>query len=167
MPSPSVAFVYNLQGPVSTPGTAAPTTVTESGWKDLALDPATGDLRLTQDPDDETDTLGGIQVRLVSGSIAVAQRVNIRFRLWLTEYHLDTRVGIPYVQQVLVANPDLALIRSLFRRVIKSTPGIKSVGALVMRWLKPDRRLIVDEFRATLVDGSTLTVEQPFIVFEA
>lgn len=152
MTSPSVAFVYSLQAPASTPGTAAPTTVEESGYKDLALDLATWDLALPP--------------RLVTGSEMIAQRIAIRFKFWFGEWFLDTREGVPYIEQVLVANPDLALIRSLFRRVIKTTPGVKAIQSLDMRWEKIDRRLIVDSFRATLTDGTTLTVETPFIVFQ-
>ena len=152
MTSPSIAFNYRLEIPASSAGTSAPTTIEESGWKDLALDLATWDLMLP--------------IQLVTGADAIAQRVAIRFKFWLGEWFLDTRQGVPYLQTVLVPNPDLTLIRTLFRRVIKTTPGVKHVGALDMRWEKAERRLIVDAFTATLVDGSELVMEAPFIVFQ-
>lgn len=160
MTSPSIAFNYRLEVPASSVGTSAPTTIEESGWKDLALDLATWDL----DMFDPANPVFGPW--LITGADAIAQRVAIRFKFWLGEWFLDTRQGVPYLQTVLVPNPDLTLIRTLFRRVIKTTPGVKHVGSLDMRWEKAERRLIVDAFTATLVDGSELVMESPFIVFQ-
>lgn len=152
MPSPSVSFVYSVTPSAAVVGTSAPTDVSDSGFKDLALDLTTWDLMLP--------------VQLVTGADAIAQRIAIRFKFWLGEWFLDTRQGVPYIERVLVANPDKSLIRTLFRRVIATTPGVKKVDELEVSLDRAARRLIVDSFRATLIDGTTLQIEEPFVVFE-
>lgn len=158
MGDPSIAFLFSITPPTAVEGTTEPTTIEMSGFKDLALDLATWDLRL-----DEVN--GAKYVVLVTGADAIAQRLAIRFKFWLGEWFLDTRQGVPYIERILVANPDLSLIRTIFRKVIVTTPGVKKVDDLEMTIDKSARRLVVSSFRATLVDGSTLTLEAPFIVF--
>lgn len=152
MSTPSVSFLYSITPPAAVAGTSAPTTLEDSGFKDLALDISTWDLELPP--------------RLITGADMIAQRIGIRFKFWLGEWFLDTREGVPYIEQVLVANPDLSLIRALFRRVITSTPGVKRVESLDLSFDRAARTLVVGSFRATLIDGSTLALESPFIVWQ-
>ncbi len=120
--------------------------------KDLAIDD-TGDLALPP--------------RLVEGIDAVVQRLRIRFRFWLREWFLDQRQGVPYLEQILVAAPDLLLIESIFRnRVILPTPGVASLRSFRMSRDRRARTLSIDDFEAALVDGSVLKItETPFVVY--
>jgi hypothetical protein len=117
---------------------------------ELALNLTTGDLL--------------IPPKIIRGAEAVAQRVRVRFRWFLGEWFLDERLGVPYYSDILVKNPDPILISFIFRRVLLSTPGVKSVSSFSATLDRTTRTLLVD-FEATLDNGIILTaVAEPFII---
>ncbi len=122
--------------------------------KDLALDPATGDLALPP--------------RYVTGAEAFAQRLSIRFQFWLGEHFLDLRQGIPYLKQVFIKAPRLDLIERLYRNVVLTTPGAAAVERFRMTFDRPRRELTVEDLKARLVTGDTfVATSSPFILPEA
>lgn len=120
-------------------------------YAEIALDEATGDIK--------------IPITIIRGADAVVQRLRVRFRFFLGEWFLDTRLGVPYFDSILVKNPDKILITSIFRRVIRTTPGVKRVDSLTASLDRPTRTLTTD-FRATLDDDITQIVAkaEPFIL---
>lgn len=72
---------------------------------------------------------------------AAAVQLRNRFQFVKGEYFLDTREGVPYFAYVFVKNPDLLLIKQLFRTVILSTPGIKDVLELTTSYDSSARNL--------------------------
>lgn len=64
---------------------------------------------------------------LVDGLAAIAQDVTTRLQFFLGEWFLNTSAGIPYFQKILVKNPNLAVVGSLLRKTILTTPGIKTL----------------------------------------
>jgi hypothetical protein len=58
---------------------------------------------------------------------AVAQGIKIRVRMILGEYYLDEEVGVDWLGQILVKNPDPAVVRELIRQAIASTPDVLEV----------------------------------------
>ncbi len=98
-------------------------------------------------------------------SQATAIKLADRFSLWRGEWFLDTREGVPYLQTVFRKNPDLNAIRSLFRFVILTTPGIVRVDDLTLDY-DPRARNLSYSFRAVDDNGATITggSGQPFIV---
>jgi hypothetical protein len=81
---------------------------------ELEIDTATGDLAFPP--------------RLLVGAAAIAQRLRTRLLFFKKEWFLDQRQGMPYYEQILVKNPDLTLVQSIFRRAILSTPGVLSIS---------------------------------------
>lgn len=117
---------------------------------ELALDLTTGDLFFPP--------------KIIHGAEAVAQRVRVRFKWFLGEWFLDQRQGVPYYQDILIKNPDPILISFIFRRVLLSTPGVRSVASFNASLDRQSRTLTVD-FEATLDDDSILTATaEPFII---
>ncbi len=65
---------------------------------------------------------------LVSGAVQKAQKIANTLGLVAGEWFLDTRVGIPYFENILgIKNPPLSLIRQIFTRGILTVEGIESV----------------------------------------
>lgn len=89
----------------------------------------------------------------------------LRFQLLEGEWYQDIRIGIPYFRLILVKNPDLAVVRQIFRKTILSIPVIASVDRLDMTFDKTDRRLAV-YFEATATDGRRMSggSGKPFIL---
>lgn len=116
----------------------------------FALDPATGDL--------------AVPIRILRGKEAVAQTIGVRFRWFSGEWFLDQREGVPYYRDVLVKSPDQILISSIFRAVLRSTPGVKLVKSF-RATLDPVTRTLTVDFEAVLDNGSVIrAAQEPFII---
>lgn len=111
----------------------------------------TGDLDLT-----------GHRLNLATGEAAIEQNLRIRLRFFLEEWFLDLRLGIPYFREILIKNPNLQLVRSIFREAVLGTAGINAVNDLTVAVNSSTRTLAVD-FIATMDTGAEL-VFNPFII---
>jgi hypothetical protein len=98
-------------------------------------DPATGDIDLSKG------------LRFTSSLVEyVSQRLGENLSLFLGEWFLDQRQGIPYFQKIIGsrARPvDLALFESIFRRAILKTAGVASVRNFAIRFDRSTRVLAV------------------------
>jgi hypothetical protein len=89
---------------------------------------------------------------LVTGRDAIAQHLSIRLRTFLGEWFLDRRVGMPYFEQILVKDPNLAAVKALYRRAILTTPGVTDLKRLELTADAVNRSLTVS-FLAETKDG--------------
>lgn len=81
-------------------------------YKDLLV--IDGDLVLTSDENE-------------LGTNPILQDCVQRLSFFWREWFLDNTQGLPFYQQILIKNPDLAKIDALFINVILGTPGIESL----------------------------------------
>ena len=86
---------------------------------DLAMDVSTSDL-----------IVQGGDLMIVDNAERVAQQVLITLREWLGERFLKTSDGIPYLEYILVKNPNEAHIRQILTQAIESVEGVKDVTEL-------------------------------------
>lgn len=89
---------------------------------EIALDPETGDLRITD----------GQLVRL-EGAEAVAQRVRVRLLTFLGEWRFDERIGTPWFQQLLGKRRGSdAFLLGIVRERILDSEGVADVADLAV-----------------------------------
>lgn len=86
---------------------------------DLAMDVSTSDL-----------IVQGGDLMIVDNAERVAQQVLITLREWLGEWFLKTSDGIPYLEYILVKNPNEAHIRQILTQAIESVEGVRDVTEL-------------------------------------
>ena len=60
---------------------------------------------------------------------AVQQHILQRLRIFLGEWFLDNTIGLPYFQQILVKNPNQAVIDGLLQNQIATTPGVVQLSS--------------------------------------
>lgn len=101
---------------------------------DLKIDESTGDLAI------ENNDL----VLLTDPAQSIEQHWRIRLRAFQGEWFLDERIGIPYYEDVLVKNPNLSLVTTIFRTATIQTPGIATVDAFTIDFDTVTRKLIID-----------------------
>lgn len=106
-------------------------------YRDLLL--ADGDLVLTNDAD-------------ARGTNPTLQSIMQRLRLFRGEWFLNTSVGVPYYQQILVKNPNRAAIDLAIQSTIISTPGVGRLISYASRFTTANR-LIAISFRAATRAG--------------
>lgn len=99
---------------------------------DLAMDVSTSDL-----------IVHGGDLMIVDNAERVAQQVLITLREWLGEWFLKTSDGIPYLEYILVKNPNEAHIRQILTQAIESVEGVKDVTELEFAFNRILRTLTV------------------------
>ena len=82
---------------------------------DLALNAKTHDLALNSD------------VMFIDNAERVAQQIKIQLLTFLGEWFLDVTHGVPYLDYVLIKNPNFTLIRELFREQILKDDGVTNL----------------------------------------
>lgn len=66
------------------------------------------------------------KMTLTDGADRVAQQIKIALGFWLGEWFLDTAQGVPYLERILVKNPNMDHIRQTILEKILSVDGVKS-----------------------------------------
>ena len=87
---------------------------------------------------------------------AIAQAVGVRLRFFEGEWFLNLETGMPYFQEILVKNPNIALIKSYIRETILDTPGINEVADVTLAFNTATRILSVG-FKATTDLGELIS----------
>lgn len=100
---------------------------------DFYLDPVTHDLVLDDDK--------GLQ--MIDGLEEIVQRVKITLLAHKGEWLFDTEFGVPYRDQILVKNPNMAQIEAASRVVIAAVPGVTRILALKLTLDGATRKLTV------------------------
>lgn len=81
---------------------------------------------------------------LIDNTERVAQQVLITLRFWLGEWFLDTRQGVPYLEYVLVKNPNMNHIRQILAEKIQSVEGVNNIVSLDFDFRRITRELYVN-----------------------
>ena len=105
---------------------------------DLAEDIATGDI-LLQDND----------LMIIDNAERVAQQILITLRFWFGEWFLDTTQGVPYLEYILIKNPNENHIRQILSEAILSVEGVQAVDEMTLDFDAKNRRLYVEYSAST------------------
>lgn len=101
---------------------------------DIAMDINTNDIVLDSD-----DSLF-----MVDNAERVAQQIVITLRFWYGEWFLDTTDGTPYLEYILVKNPNMNHIRQILTERIQSVEGVVAVQSMNLDFNRQERTLVVD-----------------------
>lgn len=95
--------------------------------KDFAL-AADGDLYLNRNGDAE-----------IIGSIR--QALQIKLKWFLGEWVFNPDLGVPYFEDILIKNPNQAIIEKDIREQILSVEGVTGIDSLSLSWDRQTRNL--------------------------
>jgi len=108
--------------------------------------------------DSSHDIIIGRGTTKVDGDEFTVQLVKCRLLLTLGEWELDSTLGVPWIQDILVNDPDSSLIKGVLRDTILNTPKVASVSTLDMSINRTTRALQV-AFTARTESGATISSE--------
>jgi hypothetical protein len=90
-------------------------------------------------------------LELTSGLDAKSQHLTQRLRTFLGEWFLDLRRGVAYFQQIMIKNPNPAIVDSVLKKEIINTPGIIQLTSFDLD-IATNRELTLS-FRALAEEG--------------
>lgn len=99
---------------------------------DLALNAKTHDIALNGD------------VMFIDDVERVAQQIKIQLLTFLGEWFLDVTHGVPYLEYVLVKNPNFTLIRELFREQILKVDGVSNLVSIDIDFESATRKMLLN-----------------------
>lgn len=116
---------------------------------DLLLDENEHDLVIGEDGD----------LQFTNGTVdEVAQLICCRLRMFLGEWYLNRLEGVPYFEEVLKKNPNLAQVRALLLSVVVDTPNVEKVLQFDSTFDASTRSYSV-RFKAQASDGTVVEGE--------
>lgn len=65
--------------------------------------------------------------RIVSGSNQIMQSIKTRLKTYLGEWFLDSTIGVPYLQELLVKGTSISRVDSVIQQKILSTEGVQEL----------------------------------------
>jgi hypothetical protein len=80
----------------------------------------------------------------INGADKVAQEVKINLLAFLGEWFLDVTFGVPYLEDILVKNPHMPSIETIFRFHILDVPHVTLITSFNMTWDRARRTLTVN-----------------------
>lgn len=95
---------------------------------------------------------------LTAFGFRVAQSVRVHFRWWRGEWFLDTRRGVPYLEQILGERVSTATLRTLVRREALRVFGVAEVPTIVLERNAVTRRTTVN-FEVLTTEGELVPIE--------
>lgn len=89
---------------------------------------------------------------LVDGANQKAQQIKIALLTFLGEWFLDTSIGVPYFEQILLKSADKVKVENVFRQKIIAVKGVKRVIKLETK-IDRQARLLFVSFEAETIAG--------------
>ena len=132
-------FSFPLAQPQVVVVTTADAAAAELPFAELELDEATWDMK--------------VPPNIIRGAAAIAQRLRVRLQFFKREWFLDQRQGMPYYEAVLIKNPDLTLVQSIFRRAILRTPGVLAIAKFRTNFDRPNRTFTLNPLEIVITGG--------------
>ena len=81
---------------------------------------------------------------LVTGAEEVRQILLSRLRTFRGEWFLDTTVGVPYFEEILVKDPSISRADSTLKDIILTTPGVIELQEFTFSYDNSLRQLKLD-----------------------
>ena len=110
---------------------------------------------LHKDTHDIFFTATGQLVMLSTPDEVIVQRIKTTFNTFKGEWFLDESQGVPYIQEIFVANPDLVRIRALLLSVLINIVGVTKVRSFDVSFDSAARKLLVTYY-AELSTGNAV-----------
>lgn len=81
---------------------------------------------------------------LIDNAERVVQQIKVKLLTFLGEWFLDTTWGVPYLEYILVKQPNQELIKQILSEQILSVDDVKSLNALELDYQVKVRTLIIN-----------------------
>ena len=81
---------------------------------------------------------------IIDDAERIAQMILISLRFWYGEWFLNETEGVPYLEYILVKNPNINHVRQILTETIEAVPGVVSVDSMTIDFDQKGRQLAVD-----------------------
>jgi hypothetical protein len=114
---------------------------------DLALNRVDHDLvwhPIPLDTSVSTSVVQKYEIWLIDSADKVAQQIKINLLSLLGEWFLDSRYGVPYLEEILIKNPRMSSVETILRSHIASVPNVIRITSFGLGWNRQTRVLSVE-----------------------
>lgn len=101
---------------------------------DIKLDPTKHDLSFSKTND----------LVLIDGAARIAQQVKVTLLTFFGEWFLDQTFGVPYLEYILVKNPNRSQIENILRSKVMDVPGVTAVPTVDIQYDAALRRAAIE-----------------------
>lgn len=77
----------------------------------------------------------------IDGADKVAQQIKINLLSFLGEWFLDNTYGVPYLEDILIKNPHMAVVETILRNHIMDIDNVLRIDSLSLSWDRKTRNL--------------------------
>lgn len=96
-------------------------------------------------------------IDLIDGAVQTTQNSRFRLQIIQGECFDDTRIGVPWLTDMVSPLVSVAAKKQILRDTIMSTPNAISVDSIVIAFENNDNSLAVCNFTGTASDGEQFT----------
>ena len=118
------------------------------------------DLKLNSDHDLD---ITNYDLSIVSEIDRVVQKLKIRLLFFYQEWYLDTAIGIPYYDEILIKNPDIGNVEAIIINEILDTPDVLELLSFDSFFDK-EKRVYSVEFKVNTTFGESETTTQELAI---
>lgn len=111
------------------------------------------DMALSENGDIFIDDSGNAII--VDSLDEVKQRLHTRLLRFLGEWYLNTTLGVPYIQDILIKNPSQSTVINNIKKIILETQEVTAITSFEMRLATDSNNNIVQ--RSVIIDFDALT----------
>lgn len=88
---------------------------------------------------------------------SIRQHLQQRLKTFKGEWFLNRFLGLPYLQTILIKNPNSNLVMALMTDYVLATPGVIKIVKIKLSLDKATREMSVD-LKAMIASGDTVTL---------
>lgn len=100
----------------------------------------------------EIDISDSNDFQVVEGIDRVYQQIKVRLLTFLGEWFLDDRVGIPWIEDILIKNPNSSHIKAMIYDQIVEVEGVKEVISIDIYFETKEREMNI-QFKVSTTYG--------------
>lgn len=104
------------------------------------------------DADGDLNVSDASEVTLTTGLQAIQQHLQVKLRMFKGEWFLNTEVGVPWFQDILVKQPNFVIIENTLKTEILETAGVLSLVTFDFDF-NSSTRLFELDFKALTEEG--------------
>ncbi len=103
---------------------------------------------------------GGFNLRVTTTFTEwLSQKIENKLKTLYGEFFADYTLGIPYYQSILVKNPNITQVNTIFRKAILDIDEVSSISSMTIDFDTSIRKYTISNLVVVSTEGETVTID--------